>query len=294
MRHKWNKWRLNTLHVIRGGSEMAYNQRTQDLVARLKIKASTILPCNVDFLEKVFSWVLQSGRRRLSRVSRDKELLFLTFKACTSVRNALDNFYGPTGEGSKRGEIKEFMESNAYHTGIYKADEDITKCLISMIGDGCRQVAYQTSLLVTKVHKPQEAHIDYDAKSINPQRYMVAFLPLTTTGQFLQLWEKEDSVPGAWSRGEIIFIPRGQLVLVPGDAIHGGGFRAEHRNDMVHAHMRLHFYVYPGESECMVDRHKNAYLNPGQNKYLFNEELQNTTTALATTFFHGKTSKNKT
>lgn len=116
---------------------------------------------------------------------------------------------------------------------------------------------------------------------------MVAFLPLTKTGQFLQMWEPvHGSNPTKPRQGKLVFIPKGQLVLVPGDTIHGGGFRADCRADNLHAHMRLHFYVYPGESRCMIDQHTNSYVeNEGYAKYCNNAELKNNAKSLQTTFF---------
>ena len=155
-----------------------------------------------------------------------------------------------------------------------------------------RDVAYQTSLLVSEVHHPQEAHVDYDTSTDNPRKYMVAFLPLTETGQFLQFWTDGDTQ----NHGEIVFFPMGQLVLVPGHTVHGGGFRADHRTDNANAHMRLHFYVYPGTKECAFakGKHKNDYL-PTSKKYADHEQLGvpekgkmgSTTATLGNTFFHG-------
>ena len=74
-----------------------------------------------------------------------------------------------------------------------------------------------------------------------------------------------------------------------GDTIHGGGFRADTRCENGLTHLRLHFYVYPGESNCMVDIHKNQWLNPEEKKdalYLHNPELyEKQETSLNFTFF---------
>ena len=50
MRHKWDRWHLNKINVLRGGSEMAYNQRNRDLVTNLNIKVETISDVSVDWI----------------------------------------------------------------------------------------------------------------------------------------------------------------------------------------------------------------------------------------------------
>ena len=88
----------------------------------------------------------------------------------------------------------------------------------------------------------------------------------------------------------------GQLVLVPGHTVHGGGFRADHRTDDANAHMRLHFYVYPDTKECAFAKgeHKNDYL-PQSKNYANHEKLDvpekgkmgNSISTLGNRFFHG-------
>ena len=185
-----------------------------------------------------------------------------------------------------KGKMGKKMEKNDYFKRIQAADEEIKEKMKIMIGGHCEELSYQTSLIMSRLHKPQDAHIDYDPKTTNADRFMVAFLPLTKSGQFLQFWNNVDDVPNTTSSGEIVFIPKGQLVLVPGNTIHGGGFRAELCSDTQPAHMRLHFYVYPNCTSCMVSMHKNHYKNT--DIYVQNGELGNTTSVLNTTFFHGK------
>lgn len=287
MRHQWNSWRLNRIHVLRGDSDFLYYNKTKELVSNMNIRVASVEEQTVNFLEELFSNFGYTNRRKLKRVSRDRKLLFLAFKNCISIKNALDVFYGMDGNRGKRDEFKKMFGREKYNKYVADADRDVNQKLISLIGKPTETVAYQTSLLYTEVHKPQEPHLDYDSSTENPKNYMVAFLPLTMTGQFLQLWEtdiKDDQVP---KEGELVFIPRGTLVLVPGTTLHGGGFRADHRTDGGHAHMRLHFYVYPGESHCMVDNHKNDYVDKRKKQYCNNIELESSTTSLNTTFFNG-------
>jgi len=229
-------------------------------------------------------------------VTRDKKLLYTPFDTCTNIRSAISANYGQSGDNTLSGELRDFVKSEDYSPRVELADREIEKSLLDMInsqkeeGAKCRTVAYQISLLFSEVHHPQEAHVDYDTTKEDPSKYLVAFLPLTETGQFLQFWK------GSNSAGEIVFIPRGQLVMVPGGTIHGGGFRADHRTDNMHAHMRLHFYVYPDENMCVFAKgqHKNDYL-PKKRKYSNHPQLEIPKrgkqgipmATLGNTFFHG-------
>ena len=288
LRNRWDSWRFNKIHILRGDSEILYNEKTKNLVDKFKIKVESLHADNVDFLEQLFMLV-GNRRRRLGGVSVDKKLLFLPFKNCTTITNALQVFY-TMKNASKSKDEKQFMDGENYNTRLCKADDEIKEKLKLMIGNDTKEVAYQTSVLVTAVHHPQEPHVDYDMATGNHKKYMVAFLPLTETGQFLQMWEPNTGVEGQpLPVGDLIFIPRGQLVLVPGDTIHGGGFRADTRSDNGLTHLRLHFYVYPGETTCMVASHKNQWLNPPEKEdalYLHNPELyEKNATALNFTFF---------
>jgi hypothetical protein len=207
------------------------------------------------------------------------------------VQSAIDVYYGEAGPGTLRGPAKEFVDSDDYKSGIVSADCDIREKLLSMMkkrDPQTKTVTFQTSLLMSDVHKPQEAHVDYDTKTDYPQRYMIAFLPLTETGQFLQFWHPTQKD----KHGEIVFIPRGELLLVPGATIHGGGFRADHRTDDEYAHMRLHFYVYPNTNQCEFaeGEHKNDYVSTVSD-YLNHPELivpkKGIRGSTATGYFHG-------
>ena len=226
LRNRWVSWRFNNIRILRGDTEFLYDKKTKNLVKKFKIKVESLHADNVDFLEQLFMLV-GNRRGRLGGVSVDKKLLFLSFKNCTTIKNALEVFY-PMTRRRKRKDEKELMDSENYNTRICKADDEIKEKLKLMIGNDAKEVAYQTSVLLTAVHHPQEPHVDYDMATGNHKKYMVAFLPLTETGQFLQIWEPNTAGEGQpLPVGELIFIPRGQVVLVPGNTIHGGGFRAD-------------------------------------------------------------------
>lgn len=93
--------------------------------------------------------------------------------------------------------------------------------------------------------------------------------------------------------GQLVFIPDGQFVVVPGDTIHAGGYKAEHRTDSEKAHLRLHFYVYPGETSVPIDDHHNEYVDLSRELYVHNQNLWppghvlNDAYSLSNTFFNG-------
>ena len=117
--------------------------------------------------------------------------------------------------------------------------------------------------MVLAVHKPQDAHFDYRGEDFKKGDFWIGFLPITEYGQFLQIWEYRENIQEV-QKGEIIFIPKGQLVLMKGNSLHGGGFRAETTSGNEGAHARLHFYVYPGVESCQIDIHGNENFDPSK------------------------------
>lgn len=185
---------------------------------------------------------------------------------------------------------------------VQKVDEELEEMLLLMSNQPgqprSNKIAFQFTILMSKTHEVQHPHWDYTNSSMGQERFMVAFLPLTKTGQFLQLWEHE---PGNLTpkQGNICFIPQGELVLVPGTLLHGGGFRAESASEVEHAHMRAHFYVYPDTHECMVSKHNNEYTDSNgihlEEIYVNNNVLSGSignsgdgSECLEWTFFEGK------
>jgi hypothetical protein len=289
-RKNWEKWCLNKIHVLRGNSDMEYDKQAAIWKNQMKIRVASISEETMDYVEKVFGMV-RDGFKKWSRVSRDRKLLFVPFKNCHNLETAIEWFYGKVGTGGRAtGEMKSLMAGKKYKMEIEKCDKEIKDALLKMGNVNSNKLAFQTSMIATEVHRPQDPHMDYDSTKEHIHRYMVAFLPLTETGMFLQLWNR--SVNNLPVQGEIVFIPRGQLVLVPGNTIHAGGFRADHRNDNQHAHFRLHFYVYPNQDECAVIDHKNEYMDVHtKNVYVQNEQLASTATNLQTCFFEGSVGK---
>jgi hypothetical protein len=111
------------------------------------------------------------------------------------------------------------------------------------------EVGFQPSILLSKVHHPQLAHWDYKNEDGRRDDYYIAFLALTKTGQFLQVWEYDNTQSLTEPvDGQVVFLPRSEMLMVKGDVLHAGGFRAETRADDRGTHMRFHFYVYPGRN----------------------------------------------
>lgn len=286
LRKDWHKKKLNQIHILRGESNLLYNQTTVELTKKLRVRINSISNKTVDFLEQLFGEIRDNLNvtRRWKHVARDRKLLYRPFDNCHNLESAIDGYYSRHGGGGRLpGKIRDRKKqpNGEYNNRIGECDSEIKKSLLNMTAVTVSDLAFQPSLLISEVHKPQEAHIDYDTSMKYDQKYLIAFLPLTETGQFLQIWER--SVNGEPIHGKVIFIPRGQLVLVPGDTIHGGGFRADIRSDDIHAHMRLHFYVYPGEITSQIDRHKNEYMDP--TIYLQNAELMDSRQSLQNNFF---------
>ncbi|EEC47032.1 predicted protein [Phaeodactylum tricornutum CCAP 1055/1] len=116
---------------------------------------------------------------------------------------------------------------------------------------------YRFSVMFTDSQAvPQNAHIDYqwdDLDGSDPMPYL-GFLPLTKAGMFLQLWTGNPD-DGVIKMGNIVFVPWGKLLLVPGNTVHGGGFRTGN-----HGNLRAHFYIHFGVLKVNANNHyKNRY-----------------------------------
>ena len=99
----------------------------------------------------------------------------------------------------------------------------------------------------------QPAHVDYDYPVLKEysRKLYIAFFPLTKEGTFLQLWKDDCSSVGSNDEdcnnydntattveGTVVYIPYGNMLIVPADTIHGGGFkRGEYGN------LRFHLYI---------------------------------------------------
>ena len=72
----------------------------------------------------------------------------------------------------------------------------------------------------------------------------LGFTPLTADGMFLQVWKGE-------GQGIVMYIPQGELVILPSSTLHAGGFCSRFRT----GNTRLHFYFYLNN---VAEKHYNT------------------------------------
>jgi len=116
-------------------------------------------------------------------------------------------------------------------------------------------ISYRGSFMSTEQTMYQPAHVDYDYTILSKygKRLYLAFFPLTLDGAYLQLWQKkEKKVINDHNEetqrdevdGTVVYIPYGQMLLLPSDTIHGGGFK---RGDG--GNLRFHLYIALDDEE---------------------------------------------
>ena len=88
--------------------------------------------------------------------------------------------------------------------------------------------------------------------------------PVTESGCHLQVWKPVDN-QHATRHGEVLFIPYGCILILPGSTIHGGGFLSNGDT----RDLRLHFYIYVGVAE--KDIQSNTYLE--EEEYMMQASL---------------------
>jgi hypothetical protein len=128
---------------------------------------------------------------------------------------------------------------------------------------GNEKMAYRVSHLLTGKQMAQRAHWDYP-KALREENY-IAFWPFTKADQFLQIWPKRNNGRGC-VYGQLIHLPLGQILMVPGKTVHAGGFMASPCG-----HIRGHAYVYPSTSVIRMESEQNVYSNSNtyrQSKYV--------------------------
>jgi hypothetical protein len=92
-----------------------------------------------------------------------------------------------------------------------------------------------TSILYSAAHGLQNPHCDFkpDVLCQNGANMYLGFTPLTEDGMFLQVWSKA-------GHGTVIYIPLGELLILPSKTMHAGGFCSRSST----GNLRLHFYFY--------------------------------------------------
>jgi len=110
----------------------------------------------------------------------------------------------------------------------------IADCL-GVAGD---DVTLESSYLKSPGCAPQFPHFDFNARELekNAGKVFIAVTPLTEAGSYLQVWDQD----AVGSPGEVLYIPYGTLLILPGNTLHGGGFQSCFELQ----DLRLHFYIY--------------------------------------------------
>ena len=117
---------------------------------------------------------------------------------------------------------------------------------------------------------PQVSHYDFGADDRRDLagRIHLGICPLTVSGCHLQVWRQRENEEDGPQQGEVLFVPKGRILLLPGETIHGGGFLSDHSTQ----DLRLHFYVYTdgvaprrnnNDYQSVVDYPNSRDLEPG-------------------------------
>lgn len=283
----WKHWRLGNIRVLVANSSFNFSRETKLLVEKIGIRISSVSEDTLETLRNILGCLWRESktqRKYWRRVTQDHSLFFCQLKNCHSLMSGLDLAFSKGGGYKKTGMLAQFLDpsNNKERKKLKTADDEIKSSILEMLnrdrtdGKQSTEVAYQPSFIMSSIHKPQQPHFDYRGEDWKRNRYWIGFLPITDYGQFLQLWDyKEDG--GGMQKGEIVFIPKGHFVMVRGDTLHGGGFRAETTSGNLGAHGRVHFYIYPDVDRCQIDRHGNQYRDPNctQRKKLVEKYINN-------------------
>ena len=97
------------------------------------------------------------------------------------------------------------------------------------------------SMLLSTETSPQHSHRDYTDELLNnlapDQAVLIAFFALTEAGTWLQLWDDKGV-------GSLVFCPWGRILVLPGNTVHGGGFKS-HPNGNLRGHLYLFVNTTP-------------------------------------------------
>jgi hypothetical protein len=149
----------------------------------------------------------------------------------------------------------QFRKIESVFSPDQESHEIVQKCLAEPIaaalGVTSDILQLLSAFLRSPGHAPQIPHFDYRDTELqqNPNQIFLGLTPLTENGSYLQVWDCRDR----GSRGQVIFIPYGYLLILPGDTMHGGGFQQCFQT----WDLRLHFYIYI-RTNGLVDN-KNVY-----------------------------------
>ena len=278
--YNWRNWKLQSIHILLANSSMKFNAATKDLVESIGIGIALVSEESLAVLNPILSELWKLRRKNVwKKVTQDKHQWFLPFPASHTILSALDALFCSEVRGNRAtGELRNLITTAHCRSAIGRVDDEIRDVILEELNKKntgtmtIKKVAFQPSFLVSEVHYPQSPHFDYkdekDRRGDDVEyraKFWIGFLPLTEKGQFLQIWKYEKNRTEE-SKGDIVFIPKGHLVLVRGDTLHGGGFRADTEPGGLGSHGRLHFYIYPDVDECPMNYHGNEYKDPATNR----------------------------
>jgi hypothetical protein len=112
---------------------------------------------------------------------------------------------------------------------------------------------------------PQRAHRDFTLQTYKekfPGQVYIGFMPITSDGMFLQVWDG----PG---EANLLFIPYGKFLLLPGNTIHAGWMCTS----LLHQNHRLHFYIIVSENPNEMSRKEDQFFE-NMNTYLDEESSE--------------------
>jgi len=167
----------------------------------------------------------------------------------------------------KRVRYRKFSHLNS------KADRDTIKLLrpfytlvsgaLSTLVSGALNVAednlsIEFAMLKSQGYATQLPHYDFPQTVLNkhPGHIFLGLTPLTEAGAYLQLWQKDQ--PG--EPGNVVYIPYGHLLVMPGDTLHGGGF--QQCSQSLDPRLLLYIYIRPAVAVENMNRYQSLVEHP--------------------------------
>jgi hypothetical protein len=128
------------------------------------------------------------------------------------------------------------------------------------VADDMLDFQWEIAYMITKKYQPQIPHFDFkkqkliderenlstDLDEYNKKLPWVAFLPVSETGMYLDVWQHEENIDKYISKnGFRMYIPYGKMLVMRGDTLHGGNidYLFDDKN-VGNGCPRMHFYIY--------------------------------------------------
>jgi len=169
---------------------------------------------------------------------------------------------GGTRETGGYRRVKYLKISTLEHSSSDEKSEEYLKTwLYPIIARALNTPEATCKVLTTSLYSPgflpQWCHYDYtlDVREKLGSKIYLGLTPLTDSGCYLQVWLPQE-YKNRPSHGHVLFIPKGCILLLPSDTIHGGGFLSDSQTK----DLRLHFYIYTNGADPDVEQ-KNIYLS---------------------------------